>query len=188
MLMRHAPILMFSIAALLFGCGSSAQLPAPPAVPEPLVTIYAPADGGEAWHFQGNRWRRALSDQSPLSEAPLRYSRSAGGACVDLDGVGPFGAPDVLRVGARFQCGTARFEVVACEFTDTCRIEATWRMGVAPDGGELRVNYFYKRCGGIQAITFDLDRALRVGFGGTLELRQGLGLLAQPDAPGCRDD
>jgi hypothetical protein len=182
--MRHAPILIFSVFALLFGCGSSVQLPAPPAAPEPPLTIYAPGDGGEMWHFQGNVWRRAFP-QSTLSEAPLRYARSAGATCVDLDGIGPFGAPDMLRVGARFQCGTARFVVVACEFADNCRIEATWRMGDAPGSVELRVHYFYSRCRGILSITFDLDAHRRVGFGGALELRHGLGLLARPDAPGC---
>jgi hypothetical protein len=185
--MKHAPVLIFSILALLFGCGSSAQLPGPAAAPEPPLTIYAPGDGGEAWHFLGNVWRRALPGrQAPLNEAPLRYSRSAGAACVDLDGVGPFGAPDMLRVGTRFQCGAARFEVVACEIaTDTCRTEGVWRMGDAPDSVELRVHYFYSRCRGILSITFDMDTRLRVGFGEPLELRHGLGLLARPDAPGC---
>jgi hypothetical protein len=137
------------------------------------------------WHFQGNVWRRAFP-QSTLSEAPLRYSRSAGAACVDLEGIGPFGAPDMLRVGTRFQCGTAHFVVVSCGITtDYCRIEATWRMGAARDSVELRVHYFYSRCRGILSITFDLDPRLRVGFGETLELRYGLGLLARPDAPEC---
>jgi hypothetical protein len=185
MLMKHPPIFIFSVFALLFDCGSSAHLPAPAAAPELPLTIYAPGDGGEAWHFQGNFWRRALSDVQ-LDEAPLRYARSAGAACVDLDGSGPFGAPDTLRVGTRFQCGTARFEVVACEITtDTCRIRAIWRMGVPPNGGELPVNYFYNRCRGILSITFDLDANRRVTFGGVLELRHGPGLLARPDAPGC---
>jgi hypothetical protein len=180
--MRRTPILILSVSALLLTGESLAQLPASPAAPEQPVTIYAPGDGGEAWYFQGDRWWR----ETPANEAPLRYSRSAGAACVDLDGSGPFGAPDALRVGARFRCGTARFEVITCEFfPDTCRIEGTWRMGAAPNDLPLRVNYFYDRCGGIQSITFDLDPALRVGFGGVLELRQGPGLLAQPDAPGC---
>ena len=188
--MRPAPILMFSIIALLFGCGSSAQSPAPPAAPEQPATIYAPGNGGEIWHFRGNRQWSGFPGQLgglPISEAPatVSYSRSAGVACVDLGGGSAFGAPDLLRVGTRFQCGTARFEVVACEFTDNCHIRAIWRVGVPPNGGELPVNYFYSRCRGILSIAFDMDPRLRVSFGEPLELRYGPGLLARPDAPGC---
>lgn len=195
--MRRASILILVMGALLLGCGLPAQSSSSP---DPVVakqaTIYATSDGTDALHFSGDRiWTGSPGELlvAPLSEAQptITYSRVAGVACVSLDGVSTFGAPDVLRKGARFRCGTARFEVVDCDFPDDCRnalIEAIWRTGVAPDYRELPVNYFYNRCRGVQSITFSLDRPVRVGFGETLELRQGLGLLAQPDTPACRRD
>lgn len=188
--MRRRPALTSWVLAFVSGCGSPTQpsAPAPTVVPVLPATVYSASDGHSAWHLQGNRfWSGSPAELRavPLREAPatVRYSRTAGVACIDLGGMA-FGAPDLLRKGAQFQCGVARFEVVDCDFPDDCRnalIEAIWR-------GEVPVNYYYNRCRGVQSITFSLDRPLRVGFGTTLELRQGTGLLAQPDTPACRRD
>jgi len=187
--------------AVVFGCGSSPSskqpsAQAPTAIPERPATIYTVSDGSEAWHIQGNRWwngRPGILRTEPLSRAlaTITISRTADAECVSLDGVSDFGAPRRLRQGVRFRCGATRFEVVDCDLPEDCRnarIEAIWRTGIAPEFHELAVNYFYNRCRGVQSITLSQDRPLRVGFGSTLELRQGLGLLAQPDTPACRRD
>jgi hypothetical protein len=196
--MRCAPVLLPAILAFLSGCEAREQssAPSPAAAPAQPATVYAESDGQGAWHILGDRtWNGRPGELlvAPLSEAPasITHWRTADVACLSLDGVRNFGAPDRLRKGARFRCGAARFEVVDCDFPEDCRnalIEALWRTGVAPDYGELPVNYFYNRCRGVQSITLSLDRPLRVGFGETLELRQGLGLLAQPNSPTCRRD
>ena len=156
-------------------------------------TIYTSSDGTGAWHIVGNRFWSGLPSALPFqpqrdAQPTITYTRLGNVACASLDGVSNFGAPDMLRQGARFQCGTARFEVVDCDMPEDCHyalIQAIWRTGVEPNFSEVPVNYFYNRCRGVQSITFSPDRPLRVGFGTTLELRQGLGLLAQPDAPVC---
>jgi hypothetical protein len=159
------------------------------------TAIYSEGSGRDAWRIQGDRfWNgdpRHLG-MRPLARAPAGVvrSRTADAACVDLAGM-IFGAPETLRLGVQFQCGTARFEVVECENPERCgyaRIAATWRTGVAPNQRPVPVFYWYNRCRGIESITFSLARPLRVGFGETLELRQGPGLLAQPDSPACRND
>lgn len=190
--MRRSTTIMLSLFALLSACGAPAQ--SPPAISLQPATVYTSSDGYGAWYILSNRfWSGAQGelDAVRLSEAPASVShwRANNTACVSLDEATIFGAPDILRKGARFRCGTARFEVADCDFPEDCRnalILAFWRTGIAPDYHELPVNYFYNRCRGVQSITFSLDRPLRVVFGSTLELRQGLGLLAQPETPACR--
>jgi hypothetical protein len=181
----------------LLGCDSQTQSPpqSPVARAQP-ATVYAAADGSFAWHVQNNRfWSGSPSELSgaPLSEAPASviYSRTSGGTCVNLDGIMILGAPDTAAKGVRFQCGATRFQVVDCSPLEECYdtwIEAIWRTGVAPNYQEIPVNYFYNRCRGIQSITFSLERPLKVGLGATLELRQGIGLLAQPKLLDCKSD
>lgn len=163
------------------------------ATAEPAA-IYAEGDGRDAWHIRGNRFWNGNPghlDRRPLNRAPASvvHSRTSNAACVDLGGM-TFGAPDALRLGEQFQCGEARFEVVECNDPNRCyaRIAATWRTGIAPNYRSVPVFYWYNRCRGVESITFSLARPLRVGFGETLELRQGPGLLAQPDSPACRND
>lgn len=200
--MQHGQAIVLSVFSFLSGCGSPTQSPTKPPAPSPdaisaqPATVYTTGDGTQAWHIRGNRFwsgRPGELHTTPLSGAPASviYSQTSGAACISLDGVMTFGAPDMLRKGAGFRCGAARFEVVDCDFPENCvnaRIAAIWRTGVAPEYHDLPVNYFYNRCRGVQSITFSLDRPLRVGFGETLELRKGLGLLAQPDTPACRRD
>lgn len=160
------------------------------------ATIYATGDGTAAWHIDGDQfWSGAPGEitVAPLSEAPasVRYWRTPEAQCLTLDEVVNFGVPHVLRDGARFQCEGARFEVLECDWPEAClnaRIEAFWRTGVAPEYGALPVIYLYNVCRGVQTITYSLDRPPRSDIGETLELRQGLGLLAQPDSQACRDD
>ena len=190
---------LMTLILVMCGCGSASRTSGSSSAGRAeSAIVYATSDGTDAMHILGNRiW---TGDPGELREAPLRdapptvtYSRHGDVACVSLDreGVSVFGTADTLRKGARFRCGTARFEVIDCDYPNDCRnahILAFWRTGVAPNYGQLPVNYYYNRCRGIQSVTFSLDRPLRVGFGETLELRQGPGLLAQPDTPSCGQD
>ena len=200
--MRIDPILALSVVAFACGCGSAGPSQSRPSESSrntestPRTTVYATGDGTAAWHIQGRHfWNGSPVELrvAPLGEAPatVNLSREGAAACVSLDGVMAFGAPDQLQEGVRFRCGAARFEVAQCDVTEQCRnarIEAIWRTGSAPDYRELPISYFYNRCRGVQSITFSLERPLAVGFGSTLELRQGLGLLAQPHVPLCTGD
>lgn len=159
------------------------------------ASIYTESDGQHAWHVRDNRfWSgdpRQLGSR-PLSQslASVTYSRAENAVCVDLSGM-IFGAPDRLSIGTQFRCGTARFEIVDCEDPEACfyvRIEGLWQTGIAPNYRSVPVTYWYNRCRGVESITFSPARPLRVSFGETLELRQGLGLLAQPNSPTCRND
>lgn len=199
MIIRNS-FLTIVISVTLLGCETHTIFPfrSPKHTPSPtqLVSIYASADASSAWYIQGRSyWSGAPHELrvAPLTEAraTIAYSRTANASCVDLDGVSTFGAPDDLRKGTKFECGAARFEVADCDFPEACRnarIEAIWRTGAAPNYHELPVNYFYNVCRGVQAITFSQNDQLRVQFGSTLELRQGLGLLAQPEGQGCKSD
>ena len=196
--MRRVVILALLASVCLPGCDFSDWAASQPAVAPgtPSSIIYTSADGTGAWHIRGNRfWSGAPAELrvAPLSDAQpsLTWSRVAEAECVSLDGVMTFGAPNSMRKGLQFRCGATRLRVTDCTPSEDCTdalIEAIWRTGVEPNYSEVPVNYFYNRCRGIQSITFSLDRPVKVNFGSTLELRQGLGLLAQPDAPICLRD
>jgi hypothetical protein len=200
--MRPVLLLILGLLTLSHGCSSTAQRPqstsehATPAVASQLPTVYLSSDGMDGIYVRGNRvWKGTAGELAvaPLNEAgaAVVYSRAPDAACVGFDEVQLFGVPDRLRKGVRFRCGTAQFEVIDCDNPENCDnalILAFWRTGVAPGYNQLPVNYYYNRCRGIQSITFSLDRPVRVGFGEALELREGLGLLAQPNSPACGRD
>jgi len=196
--MRRELILALLVVAYFSGCDSGERAGSSSSAPLPTqpATLYTTGDGTNAWHIRGNLfWNGAPRELmvAPLSEAKPTVTRFRANeaACISLDGVMTFGAPNVVRKGLRFQCGATRFEVTECDPSEDCvdaRIEAIWRTGVAPNYSEVPVNFFYNRCRGVQSITFSLDRPIKADFGSTLELRQGLGLLAQPNTQACARD
>lgn len=198
LLMRRELTLTLIVAVGFTGCDSGERAgssSAPSRAAQPAI-LYTTGDGTEAWHIRANRfWSGAPRELrvAPLAEATPTVSHSRRGEveCISLDGVMTFGAPNVVQKGLTFRCGATRFEVTECKHSQDCidaQIEAFWRTGVAPNHSEVPVSYLYNRCRGIQSITFSLERPLKADFGSTLELRGGLGLLAQPDAPDCAGD
>lgn len=192
--MRRMAMALPPMLALLAGCNARAPVlgagAAPASGAPDAATVYAPSDGTEAWNIRGNRFWSGSPGVLRPDDRPESVTRWQAGtvACVSLNGVMIFGAPERVRKGDRFRCDTARFEVADCDAPDDCRnsrIVAYWRTGLPPDYAELPVNYYYNRCRGIQSITFSLERPPRDGFGSTLELRQGPGLLAQGASAPC---
>ncbi len=203
-MMRKLVILccVVSIYYPLLGCESSAQQASQSSTSPSVIavdqfpTIYSASRGSEFWRIYGDQfWVGNIAElregASNNTTTTINYFQENGITCVNLDTVSIFGVPDTLRVGMQFQCGTAQFEVTNCNSSDDCGsalIEGMWRTGSPPSYRDLPVSYYYDRCRGIQSITFSLDPELLNPIGSSLELRQGLGLLATSDSAECSDD
>ena len=132
------------------------------------------------------------SDHGSVNWISIRRQSSKNGVnCIFMDGdVMTFGVPIEVQKGQKFECGASDFEVLEC-FDQGCTssiIGGFWRTGLKPDFGKVPLQFIYNECLGITSISFANYSVEPEGIGTSLELRNGLGLLANPNARICQNN
>jgi hypothetical protein len=187
--MNAKSILLISASALCAGyCGQA------PAAPGASEATYMNARADSVWSFvigeipagQESFW----SDYRSVAWFSIRHEARNGVNCIFTDNDAmSFGVPEVVQEGYRFACGTSTFEVLECYSQVNCvssLIRGEWRTGTEPEFRNVPVRYIYNKCLGILSISLFDALNEPESFGSALELRNGSGLLANPQHEDCQ--
>lgn len=165
----------------------------PPADSPTVEAIYGDSRGESVWIFtkeeSGPNGESVQSEQLSITRYVVRQVASTSGSCAFFaDDMMALGVPAKNEQYQQLECGSSSFKILKC-FDEGCQsslIGGEWRTGLAPEFRLVPFQFIYNRCLGVTTISFTSFSGDADYIGTSLDLRGGIGLLADADGKSCQ--